>query len=122
VLVQERLCRGAAHETAQLAGIRYQQQPVELLHVLDSGFMGLPSDRREERARIASPTTILSFVIGNEGSSKLLDVEVTLDLREQVPLHGTPVEGIEHHIAAIRPVESLQIAGIRIGDHRTVAA
>ena len=82
VLVQERLRGRTTHEAPQLAGVRHHQQPVEFIYVLDSRLMRLSSDRCEERACIAAPTTILSFVIRNEGSSKLLDVVVALDLRK----------------------------------------
>ena len=84
--------------------------------------MRLSSDRREKRARVASPTAILTFVIGNQGSGKLLDVVAAVDLREQIPFHRTFVEGIEHDIAALRPVEAPHIAAVRIGDHGAIAA
>ncbi len=102
VLIQERLRRSAAHQVAQLARVRHQQEPVEFIHVLTPAAMRLASDRGEERARIASPAAVLPFVIGDERSRQLLDVVDALDLREQVPLHGARVERIEHHVAARR--------------------
>src|SRR6267378_111550 len=78
VFVQERLRRGTAHEPAQLARICHEQQPVELIHVLGSRLVRLPGDRREERARIAPPTAILAFVIGNQGTGELFDVVIAL--------------------------------------------
>ena len=70
--------------------------------------MSLSGDCREERSRVSPPTPILSLVIGYQGSGKLFNVVCALDFREQIPFHRALIEGIEHHVAAIRAVESLQ--------------
>ena len=93
VFVQERLCRRAAHQSPQFAGVRHHQQPKSSSRPR-SCLMCLPGDRREERACIVSPAAVLSLMIGNEGSSELLDVVGVLDLREQVPLHRAGSKGL----------------------------
>ena len=83
----------------------------------------LARDRREERARIASPAAVGALVIGNERTRELLDVVADSSISANRS-HFTEraIEGIEHDVAASGIVEALQIAAVGIGDDGTVAA
>ncbi len=61
-------------------------------------------------------------MVGNQGSCELLDVVGSLDLGEQVPFHRALVEGIQYDVAALRLVETPQVAAVGIRDDRAIAA
>jgi len=82
-----------------------------------------PQDRGEEGAGIGAP-----FAPGgvrgvrDEGARELVGVVRVAQFAEEVPARRAGVERIQDHIAAIRIVEAVEVAAIRIRDECAIAA
>jgi hypothetical protein len=56
------------------------------------------------------------------GLMEVLDVEVVIELRKQIPASGSRVERIEDQVSPVRIKESIEIAAVGIRDNRAIAA
>ena len=84
--------------------------------------VGLARHGAEESARIAAPAAVGALVIRDERARQLFHVIRIVDLCEQVPAAEAGSKGLRITSPRSRSIEAPQVAAVRVGDDRAVAA